>query len=282
MQFLYLVATPIGNLGDISQRAIDTLCSVDFIAAEDTRVSAKLLNHYHIKKPVLSYHQHNAQGRGEEIVNRILAGESCAVVTDAGTPCISDPGEELVKLCAENKIPVIAIPGPNAAISALAASGLPSGRFSFEGFLSVKKTGRIAHLNEIKDDARTLVFYEAPHKLLRTLKDMCEVLGDRRVSLARELTKIHEEIVRTTLSEAAAYYEENTPRGEFVIVVEGKKPEDLPRVDLSDAVKIMEDLIENGEKPAAAARRAARETGYRKNEIYRHITGTKSDSKKKM
>ena len=270
MPTLYLVATPIGNLGDVSQRAIETLCSVDFIAAEDTRVSAKLFHHFHIKKPVLSYHEHNAKGRGEEIVSRILKGESCAVVTDAGMPCISDPGEELVRLCAQNNIPVIVIPGPNAAISALAASGLPSGRFSFEGFLSVKKTSRITHLNEIRDDPRTLVFYEAPHKLLRTLNDMCEVFGDRRVTLARELTKIHEEIMRATLQEAAAYYTENAPRGEFVIVVEGKKPEDVPRISLGEAVQIMEKLVENGEKPAAAARQAAQVTGYKKNELYHH------------
>ena len=268
MPTLYLVATPIGNLGDFSQRAIKTLNSVDFIAAEDTRVSLKLLNHFNIKKPVVSYHEHNARGRGEQIISRILAGESCAAVTDAGMPCISDPGENLVTLCAENNIPVVVIPGPSAVLSALAASGLPCGRFSFEGFLSVKKTSRITHLNEIKNDTRTLVFFEAPHKLLKTLKDMCEILGDRRAALARELTKMHEEIMRTTLAKAAAYYAENTPRGEFVIVVEGKKPEEKGRVALEDAVKIAENMIQKGEKPAAAARDAARETGYKKSEVY--------------
>ena len=207
---LYIVGTPIGNLGDLSPRAAKVLGEVDFIAAEDTRVSRKLLSHLGLHKPMVSYYEHNLRERGEEILSRLQAGESCAIVTDAGMPCISDPGEDLVKLCAEAGIATVVVPGPSAAISALAVSGLATSRFAFEGFLSVKRASRFSHLEAVRDDTRTLIFYEAPHKLLSTLQDMLSVLGDRRVTLARELTKIHEEIRRTTLLQAVEYYTVNT------------------------------------------------------------------------
>ncbi|MFA9380957.1 MAG: 16S rRNA (cytidine(1402)-2'-O)-methyltransferase, partial [Acetanaerobacterium sp.] len=207
---LYVVGTPIGNLGDFSPRAREVLSSVDFIAAEDTRVTLKLLNHFEIKKPMVSYYEHNLRERGEYIMGRILAGEQCAIVTDAGMPCISDPGEDLVRLCRDSGVPIEVVPGPSAVISALAVSGLTTSRFSFEGFLSMAKKARTAHLAEVKDNPRTLIFYEAPHKLCATLADMLRVLGDRRISLARELTKLYEEVRKTTLSEAVAYYADHT------------------------------------------------------------------------
>ena len=225
---LYLVPTPIGNLNDISPRCAQTLAEADFIAAEDTRVSLKLLNHLEIKKSLVSYHEHNKAESGSKILVRLLAGETCALVTDAGSPAISDPGEDLVRLCAENGVTVCAIPGPCALVTALSISGLPTGRFTFEGFLSVNKKSRQEHLTGLKDETRTMIFYEAPHKLLATLRDLTAAFGeDRRISLCRELTKLHEEVRRMTLGEASAYYEENPPRGEFVLVVAGaeEKPE---------------------------------------------------------
>ena len=222
---LYLVATPIGNLSDFSPRAVETLENADFIAAEDTRVSVKLLNHFDIKKPLVSYHEHNHVTAGQAILQRLLAGESCALVTDAGTPAISDPGQDLVKLCAENNVPVYAIPGCCACISALAVSGLPTGRFTFEGFLTVNRKSRKAHLDSLKNEERTMVFHEAPHKLRTTLDDLTDAFGpDRRVSLCREMTKLHEETMRCTLGEAVDYYRENTPKGEYVLVVAGAEP----------------------------------------------------------
>ena len=217
---LYLVPTPIGNLGDISQRMADTLAEVDFIAAEDTRVTLKLLNHLGLKKPLLSYYRHNTGAGGQAVLDRLLAGEDGALVTDAGTPAVSDPGEELVAQCAERDIPVVAIPGPCALVTALAVSGLPTGRFTFEGFLAMNKKNRRAHLAELAGERRTMLFYEAPHKLRATLEDLAEAFGpDRRISLCRELTKLHEEVRRTTLGEAVRWYAENPPRGEFVLVV---------------------------------------------------------------
>ena len=219
---LYLVPTPIGNLSDISPRCRQTLAEADFIAAEDTRVSLKLLNHLELKKSLVSYHEHNKAESGEKILARLLAGETCALVTDAGSPAISDPGEDLVRLCAEHGVTVCAIPGPCALVTALSISGLPTGRFTFEGFLSVNKKSRQEHLTCLKDETRTMIFYEAPHKLLATLQDLSAAFGaERRISLCRELTKLHEEVRRTTLGEAAAYYAENPPRGEFVLVVAG-------------------------------------------------------------
>ena len=218
---LYLVATPIGNLGDFSPRAVDTLEKADFIAAEDTRVSVKLLNHFDIKKPLVSYHEHNRASAGQAILRRLLAGENCALVTDAGTPAISDPGEDLVRLCGESGIIVEVIPGCCAAICALAVSGLPTGRFTFEGFLSANKKERRAALLKLKSEERTMVFHEAPHKLRATLSDMAEILGDRPVALCRELTKLHEQTLRTTLFQAVALYEQQEPRGEYVLVIAG-------------------------------------------------------------
>ncbi len=222
---LYLVPTPIGNLGDISQRMAQTLAEADFIAAEDTRVSIKLLNHLGLKKPMLTYHRHNTETGGQAVLDRLLAGENCALVTDAGMPAISDPGEELVARCAQQGIPVVTIPGPCALVTALAASGQPTGRFTFEGFLAMNKKNRRAHLDALREEERTMIFYEAPHKLQATLKDLCQTFGpDRPVSLCRELTKLHEEIRRTTLGEAEEYYRENPPKGEFVVVVRGAPP----------------------------------------------------------
>ena len=266
---LYLVGTPIGNLGDFSPRAIQTLKEADFIAAEDTRVTLKLLNRFEIKKPLVSYYEHNIRERGQEILARILAGEDCAVVTDAGMPCISDPGEDLVRLCAENGVETVVVPGPSAAVSALAVSGLPTARFSFEGFLSVKRTSRMEHLEAVREDPRTLIFYEAPHKLVSTLADMLEAFGDRRIALARELTKVHEEVRRTTLAGAAAHYAENPPRGEFVLIVEGAPPKKTEPPDFREAVELTLGLAAQGASLSEAAKEAARRTGYKKGELYK-------------
>ena len=266
---LYVVGTPIGNLSDFSPRAAETLAGVDFIAAEDTRVTVKLLNHFGIKKPLVSYFEHNKQEKGAVICDRIAAGETCALVSDAGMPAISDPGEDLVALCAERGIKVLVVPGPSAVISALAVSGLPTGRFTFEGFLSVNKKSRREHLDEVKTERRTMVFYEAPHKLPYTLKDMAEAFGDRRIALVREITKIHEECIRTTLFEAVKYYEENAPKGEFVLVIEGAKPEEKKELTLEDAVEIAQKAMENGSSASDAAKEAAKMSGFKKGEIYK-------------
>jgi len=265
---LYLVATPIGNLGDISQRALETLQSCDFIAAEDTRVTQKLLNRFDIKKPTVSYYEHNRAASGQRILERLLAGEDCALVSDAGTPIISDPGFDLVRLCEEHGVEVLTVPGPCAAISALTLSALPAGRFTFEGFLSVSRRARAEHLAEIRDEKRTMVFYEAPHKLIYTLRDLLAALGDRRIALCRELTKVHEETMRTTLSRAVAYYEENTPRGEYVLVIEGA-PEAAPQTaDLDEAAERAAALHRDGMRLKDAVKQVAQETGLNKNELY--------------
>ena len=266
---LYLVPTPIGNLGDISQRIADTLASVDFIAAEDTRVTLKLLNHLELKKPLISYYRHNTEAGGQAVLGRLLAGESCALVTDAGTPAVSDPGEDLVRLCAQSGVEVVAIPGPCALITALSVSGLPTGRFTFEGFLAMNKKNRRAHLEELRQERRTMIFYEAPHKLIATLADLAEVFGpDRRISLCRELTKLHEEVRRTTLGEAAAWYEENPPRGEFVLVVEGAAESAKETPTLEQGLERVAQLRTEGLSLKDAARQAAKETGLPKNELY--------------
>lgn len=265
---LYLVATPIGNLGDFSPRAVETLNSVDFIAAEDTRVSIKLLNHFQIKKPLVSYHEHNHVSAGAAILQRLLAGESCALVTDAGTPAISDPGEDLVRLCGEHQVPVTAVPGCCAGICALAVSGLPTGRFVFEGFLPVNRKNRRVRLEALKSEKRTILFHEAPHKLLTTLEDLSETFGpDRQVTLCRELTKLYEEVRRTTLGEAAAYYREASPKGEFVLVVAGAEPVEQT-VSLEDAVAQVLALKEQGVRLKDAAKEVAQHTGLSKNELY--------------
>lgn len=274
---LYVVGTPIGNLGDLSPRAAELLGSVDFIAAEDTRVTVKLLNHLNIKTPMVSYHEHNKVSRHDLIADRIEAGESCALVTDAGMPAISDPGEDLVRYCKERGIEIESVPGPSALITALAISGMPSGRFCFEGFLSVNKPGRIEHLEAVKDDERTLIFYEAPHKLAATLRDMLKYFGDREIALVKELTKLHESCERTTLSAAAEKYSETAPKGEFVIIVHGAvKNSDEAQPSLEQAVKTAAELIEGGMSPASAAREAAALTGLRKNEIYRLLVSEKT------
>ncbi len=269
---LYVTGTPIGNLGDLSPRAAQTLESVDFIAAEDTRVTMKLLNHLGIKKPMISYFEHNKRERGELICERLEAGESCAIVTDAGMPCVSDPGEELVRLCGERGIKTVVIPGPSAVIAALAVSGLETGRFCFEGFLSVNKRSRAEHLKSLADERRTMIFYEAPHKLPATLADLYKSFGDRRLSIVREITKIHEEVIRTTTAEAAGKYSDGSLKGEIVLVLEGKREENAEKeYSLEQAVALAEALIEKGEKPTEAAKLAAAETGFRKKEIYTEL-----------
>ena len=271
---LYLVPTPIGNLGDISRRCAETLEAVDFIAAEDTRVTLKLLNHLGLKKPLLSYYRHNTGAGGQAVLDRLLAGEDGALVTDAGTPAVSDPGEELVAQCAERDIPVVAIPGPCALVTALAVSGLPTGRFTFEGFLAMNKKNRRAHLAELAGERRTMLFYEAPHKLRATLEDLAEAFGpDRRISLCRELTKLHEEVRRTTLGEAAAWYEANPPRGEFVLVVEGAPEAAEAEPAPQDALERVAALREQGLSLRDAVRQAAKETGLSKNELYDRAVG---------
>ncbi len=273
MSKLYIVGTPIGNLGDFSPRGKETLESVDFIAAEDTRVTLKLLSRFGISKPMVSYYEHNLRERGEMITERILGGESCAIVTDAGMPCISDPGEELVKLCAQKGIEVVAVPGPSAAITALAMSGLDTARFSFEGFLTTNKSGRREHLEEVSSLQRTMIFYEAPHKLRSTLKDMHAVLGDRKIALCRELTKIYEEVIRTTLSEAIELYREIEPKGEFVLVVEGAAPKVKVLPTLEEGAELAAKLLAKGMKPSVAAKEAAAQTGLKKSDIYRLLSG---------
>ena len=266
---LYLVATPIGNLGDFTPRAVETLENADFIAAEDTRVSMKLLNHFGVKKPLISYHEHNHVTAGQSVLNRLLAGESCALMTDAGTPAISDPGEDLVRLCAENGVEVRAIPGCCAAVNALAVSGLPTGRFTFEGFLTVNKKSRREHLDSLKSERRTMIFYEAPHKLQNTLKDLTDAFGpERRISLCRELTKLHEQILRMTLGEALAYYTENDPRGEYVLILEGAAEASVEALTLEDAVSLALERIASGASKKDAVREVSRETGFPKNALY--------------
>ena len=273
---LYLVATPVGNLADISARAVKVLREVDFIAAEDTRNTMRLLSYLGISKPMVSYFEHNKRTHGELICERLCAGESCALVTDAGTPAISDPGEDIVALCAEKGIKVTSIPGACAAILALTLSGLPTARFCFEGFLSADKKERRARLEELKCDTRTTIFHEAPHKLKATLSDMCEIFGEwRRISLCRELTKLNEDIMRTTLGDAVAYYDENSPRGEYVLVVEGaaegttaSKKDDLCSLSVEEHV---EHYISLGMSKKDAIKAVAKDRGVAKNEIYQHF-----------
>ena len=271
---LYVVGTPIGNLSDFSERGKEALEKADFIAAEDTRVTVKLLNHFGIKKEMISYYEHNKRDKGEFIINRILKGESCALVSDAGMPAISDPGEELVRAAHEAGVTVESVPGPCALVTALAISGMPSGRFCFEGFLSVNKISRRKHLDELKNEKRTMIFYEAPHKLPATLKDMLAAFGDRRAALVRELTKIHETVFRTTLSGAAEYYEQNPPKGEFVLIIEGKQ-ETEEVLSAENAVELAKKLMEGGSSLSAAAKEAAESTGVKKSEIYKILLDSK-------
>ena len=266
---LYLVPTPIGNLGDISPRMADTMAEADFIAAEDTRVSLKLLNHLGLKKSLISYHRHNTGAGGRAILERLLAGESCALVTDAGTPAISDPGQELVALCAANGVDVVAIPGPCALVTALAVSGQPTDRFTFEGFLPMNKKNRKGQLDSLKGEERTMVFYEAPHKLTATLGDLAEAFGgERPISLCRELSKLHEEVRRTTLGEALRWYQETPPKGEFVLVVRGAEPALEQEATMEDGLARVEVLRQQGTSLKDAVKQTARELGLSKNELY--------------
>lgn len=269
---LFVVGTPIGNLSDFSPRAIDTLSSVDFIAAEDTRVTVKLLNHFGINKPMLAYYEHNKKERGGDVIARLLAGESCALVSDAGMPAISDPGEDLVAMAYEYGIEVESVPGPSALITALAISGMKSGRFCFEGFLSVNKPSRRAHLSEVKKEKRTMIFYEAPHKLPATLKDMLDAFGNRKLAIVRELTKLHEEVIHTTLKEAADMYnEEYKPRGEYVLIIEGYDDSADNEYTFEAAVELARSYVKEGNSASTAAKMAAADTGFKKGDIYKKL-----------
>ncbi len=271
---LYLVPTPIGNLGDISLRARQTLELADFIAAEDTRVTLKLLNHLEIKKSLVSYYEHNKTFKGSRIVERILAGETCALVSDAGSPAISDPGEDLVRQCYDAGITVCAIPGPCAAITALSISGQSTGRFCFEGFLSMSKKSRREHLDSLRAEKRTMIFYEAPHKLMNTLQDMAEVFGpERPISFCRELTKLHEQVLRTTLGEAIGYYTENPPKGEFVLVLAGAPEEEKEALSPADAAARVNELIAQGLSRKDAVKQTAQELDLPKNVVYSAALG---------
>lgn len=268
---LYLVATPIGNLDDITYRAVKVLEEVDFIAAEDTRHSLKLLNHLGITKPMTSYFEHNIRQKGEYIIKRILEGETAALISDAGTPAISDPGEDLVRLCHEKGVRIIPVPGAVAGINALICSGLSTSRFSFEGFLSVNKKSRQEHLNSVKQSPYTLIFYEAPHKLKRTLSDMLESFGNRRITIARELTKKYEEILPLMLEDAVAYYNENEPKGEYVLVIEGCTPEEAQEENELNSLDVLEHLdfyIKSGMDKKEAMKRVAQDRGVSRREIY--------------
>ncbi len=266
---MYLVGTPIGNLGDITQRQLEILGSVDFIAAEDTRVTRGLLTHFDLHTPLVSYHEHSPESVVSRITERLLNGESCAVVTDAGMPCISDPGAVLVSRAIGLQIPMQVVPGPSAVISALAVSGQDTGRFTFEGFLSVNKKQRHAHLESLRREPRTMVFYEAPHKLVNTLSDMLAAFGDRSVTLCRELTKLHEEVWKTTLAEALAHYEVHAPRGEFVLVLAGAPAEESAGTpDLREVAAIARARVAGGERASDVCRELAAETGIPKRTLY--------------
>ena len=267
---LYVVGTPIGNLGDFSPRAVETLESVDFIAAEDTRVTFKLLNHFGIKKEMVSYFEHNKNERGDVIISRLANGETCAICTDAGMPAISDPGEDLVKLCHENNIDVESVPGPTAFATALAISGMNTRKFTFEGFLSANKKERREELEELVNEKRTMVFYEAPHKLTQTLKDMYEVFGERDIALVKEITKVHENVVRTDLKTASTMFDEEKPKGEFVVIVDGKKIEEK-EISFDKAVEEAKRLMADGMSTNAAAKEVAKITSFKKNDIYKAL-----------
>ena len=261
-------AHPHRQPGDLSRRAAETLAAADFLAVEDTRVTVKLLNHLELRKPMVIYHRHNCAQAGPAIVERLLAGESCALVTDAGMPAISDPGEDLVRLCAQHGIGVVPVPGACALVSAIAVSGLPTQRFCFEGFLSTANRSRAQHLAELKTEKRTIILYEAPHKLLNTLEDLLNTLGDRDISLCRELTKLHEQVLRTTVSGAIAHFRETPPKGEFVLVIAGASEEVPQRATPEQALAALLRYREAGNSLRAAAGLAAQETGWTKNELY--------------
>lgn len=273
MSKLYVVGTPIGNLGDFSPRAVETLENCDFIAAEDTRVTIKLLNHFGIKKPMISYFEHNKREHGEIVISRLLSGETGVLVTDAGMPAISDPGEDLVRLCHDNGIKVESVPGPCAFTTALALSGMPSGRFTFEGFLTVNKPGRIKHLESLKTETRTMLFYEAPHKLAQTLKDMNKVFGNRELAIVREITKIHEEVIRTTLDDAVGKYGNGSLKGEMVIVLKGAEISEEEEITFEQAVEMARESVKSGMNISEAAKQTAKLTSYKKGDIYKQLIG---------
>ena len=270
---LYVVATPIGNLSDLSPRAVEVLKSVDFVAAEDTRNSGILLKYFGIKKPLVSYHEHNVSKRGGEIVEKLLQGQTCALVSDAGMPAVSDPGEVLVRQCHENGLRVSAIPGPCAVVTALAMSGISTKRFCFEGFLSTAYNSRMKHLNSLVDEKRTIVIYEAPHKLRGTLDDILLVLGDRKISLVREISKKYEEVLLTTLSDAVAYYKENEPRGEFVLVIEGAPEKNDAEISEADIRKAFADAVSEGMTKSAASAAVAKKFGLLRRDVYDMFKG---------
>lgn len=266
---LYIIGTPIGNMEDITLRQLDTLGSVDFICAEDTRVTLKLLNRFEIKNQLISFHEHSSKADAQRIIDRLIAGENGGVVTDAGMPCISDPGEVLVRMCAENGIDVKVVPGPSSVVSAAALSGMSIRRFTFEGFLPVPKKDRAERLEMLKNETAVMIFYEAPHKLKTTLADLAENFGnDRHIALCRELTKIHEEVLRMTIGEAVEYYNVNEPRGEYVLVIEGKNSDDSENITIEQALAQVQKLIDMGEKPTEACKAVAKETGFKKGELY--------------
>ncbi|HIV67929.1 MAG TPA: 16S rRNA (cytidine(1402)-2'-O)-methyltransferase [Candidatus Butyricicoccus stercorigallinarum] len=275
---LYLVGTPVGNLEDLTYRAVRILGEVDVVAAEDTRVSGKLLHYLNLSKPMVSYHEHNRRQRGPELVQRMLRGETCALVTDAGMPAVSDPGEELADLCHEAGIPVVPVPGACAAVCALAQSGLPSDKWCFEGFLPTANKPRRARLDVLRAEPRTCIVYEAPHRLRATLRDLAEALGERRVSISRELTKLHEECLRMTLPEACAHYETHEPRGEFVLVIEGAREDAAQSAAdrMAQAIALTEELTAAGLTLTAAVKQAARQTGARKNQLYQAMLARES------
>ncbi len=268
---LFVVGTPIGNLSDISPRGLETLQKVDFIAAEDTRVTAKLLNHFRIKKPLISYFEHNKREKGQIITDRILAGENCALVTDAGMPCISDPGEDLVRLCMDNEVEIESVPGPTAFATAIAISGMSAGRFTFEGFLSVNKQERKEHLESLKNEKRTMIFYEAPHKLKKTLSDFGKYFPDRQMAIVKELTKIHESVVIVNTNVAASLFDDREPRGEYVLILEAAKTDNKKEISPEQAKKLARELIDKGMSVNEAAKTVAAETGLKKSDIYKSL-----------
>ncbi len=275
---LYLCATPIGNLGDMTPRVVETLRSVDVIAAEDTRNSIKLLNHFEIHTPMTSYHEYNKVEKARQLVGQLLNGQDIALITDAGTPAISDPGEILVQMCHENGVPVTSLPGAAACITALTLSGLSTRRFCFEGFLPADKKEKKMVLQDLKEETRTMILYEAPHHLVRTLEELYEVLGQRRITLCRELTKRFETVLPTTLEDALAYYEKEEPRGEYVLVLEGKSFEEKRQEEISswENMSIEEHMTyyeSQGMDNKSAMKQVAKDRGVGKREIYAYLHG---------